>query len=531
MEYDDASNVIETITMMRYHDAPASQTGELEDPSTTPKARETYMASYPDTIGRPVASANYGTNGGSSLSRSSTIPTRSDSILATSFTYDSAGNRNEITDITETAGSSWVTSAYNAAGNMTTIPQPADPTKSFTATYDAWNRLVKLVDGSNTVSEYEYDGAKRRTIQKSYTGGTLDETRHLYYTEPSRWQVIEERVDTDTDPNRQFIWGRRYIDDLVLRDRDTTGNGTLDERLYALQDANWNVTALSNTTGTIQERYAYTAYGQPTFLTSTFGSRTSSSYNWETLYAGYRWETGTELFHVRNRVLNSAIGTWVQRDRLGLSAGFNVYCYTAGRGITLTDPTGLIPYCGYYGVGCDPPPRPRPPPFPGPGQQGQAQRNRQTTFGFSCGLFECPAAIVTRVTPNPNPGPPPQSPPPGPNSGFNNSYGTSTSSAIGGGGAAGCAVVVMKCDDGFSVFHFTAGDDPSATIGPFWSPYSTDWSDCEAIVCGGDDGDRESRCLHADVHNALQAAGVQVIATLGSSACGFNPDGTIHEYD
>ena len=66
--------------------------------------------------------------------------------------------------IIETAGSSWVTPAYNAAGNMTTIPQPADPTTSFTATYDAWNRLVKLVDGSNTVAEYEYDGAKRRTI-------------------------------------------------------------------------------------------------------------------------------------------------------------------------------------------------------------------------------------------------------------------------------------------------------------------------------------------------------------------------------
>ena len=77
-----------------------------------------------------------------------------------------ANEVNEITDITESTGPSWVTPVYNKAGNMTTIPQPADPTSSCTATYDAWNRLVKLVDGANTVSEYEYDGVKRRTIPK-----------------------------------------------------------------------------------------------------------------------------------------------------------------------------------------------------------------------------------------------------------------------------------------------------------------------------------------------------------------------------
>ncbi|MEJ7594318.1 MAG: hypothetical protein WKF77_22505 [Planctomycetaceae bacterium] len=161
---------------------------------------------------------------------------------------------NEITDITESAGASWVTPIYSRAGNMTTMPQPATPTSSFAATYDAWNRLVKIANGANTVSEYAYDGAKRRVVQKSYVSGTLNETRHLYYTEPSRWQVVEERVGTSISANRQFVWGLRYIDDIVLRDRDTDGNGTLDERHYAMQDANGNVTGLVNTSGTIQQR-------------------------------------------------------------------------------------------------------------------------------------------------------------------------------------------------------------------------------------------------------------------------------------
>ena len=192
---------------------------------------------------------------------------------------------NEITDITETVGASWVTPVYSRAGNMTTMPQPASPASSYTATYDAWNRLVKIADGGNTVSEYQYDGAKRRIVQKSYVSGTLNETRHLYYTEPSKWQVVEERVGTSSSANRQFVWGLRYIDDLILRDRDTDGNGTLDERLYCLQDANWNVTGLVSTSGVIQQRSVYTAYGLPVFLSSSFtaGSNTAA---WEVLYAG-----------------------------------------------------------------------------------------------------------------------------------------------------------------------------------------------------------------------------------------------------
>ncbi len=185
-----------------------------------------------------------------------------------------------------------------------------------------------------------YDGANRRTVQKSYAGGVLDETRHLYYTQPSQWHVVEERVDAETDPDRQFVWGQRYIDDLVLRDRDTNGNGTLDERLYALQDANWNVTALVNASGDVQERVAYSAYGTPLFLTAAFVPKAGSSFAWETLYAGYRWETLTELFHVRHRVLNSVVGNWLQRDDIRLASTPNLYSYADSRPILQTDPTG-----------------------------------------------------------------------------------------------------------------------------------------------------------------------------------------------
>jgi hypothetical protein len=160
-----------------------------------------------------------------------------------------ANRVNEITQIARTVGPDWTTPEYDKNGNMTVIPQPKDMTTTFQGTWDAWNRLVKLEEpngsgGWQTLAEYQYDGQTWRTVAKSYAGGALSETRHFYFT--SRWQDIEERLGTTpttASANRQFVWGLRYIDDLALRDRDT-GGGTLDERLYAMQDANWSVVAI-----------------------------------------------------------------------------------------------------------------------------------------------------------------------------------------------------------------------------------------------------------------------------------------------
>src|SRR5262249_50309349 len=48
----------------------------------------------------------------------------------------SANTVNEITGITNTVGSAWAQPNYDAAGNMTTVPQPANPTVAYTCTYD-----------------------------------------------------------------------------------------------------------------------------------------------------------------------------------------------------------------------------------------------------------------------------------------------------------------------------------------------------------------------------------------------------------
>ena len=112
----------------------------------------------------------------------------------------SANPVNEIAGISNTLGQAWAQPTYDANGNMTTIPHPTgqqplpsnssssssepDPS-AFTATYDAWNRLLKLVDSSTeeTVQENHYDGRNFRITRGDYVDSDLDQTRHIYYTD------------------------------------------------------------------------------------------------------------------------------------------------------------------------------------------------------------------------------------------------------------------------------------------------------------------------------------------------------------
>ena len=104
---------------------------------------------------------------------------------------------------------------------------------------------------------------------------TFSETRHFFYNH--KWQ---------------------YVDELVARFRDADeSGGTLEEELYALSDANWNVTAVVENDGDVVERFNYTPYGKSTELDPDFTSYTGSDYNWTYRYTGRELdlETGLQL--------------------------------------------------------------------------------------------------------------------------------------------------------------------------------------------------------------------------------------------
>ncbi|HWE97544.1 MAG TPA: RHS repeat-associated core domain-containing protein [Tepidisphaeraceae bacterium] len=167
-------------------------------------------------------------------------------------------------------------------------------------------------------------------------------TDHLYYS--SQWQVLEERRGgtAASDVSDQYVWSQAYVDALVLRDR--FAGGVLIQRLYALQDANWDTAAIIDTFGTVQERYVYDPYGAVTVLDASGAARTTnvSAFGWQYLHQGGRLDAVTGWYSFRHRDLIPSEGRWAERDPMGFDAGdVNLYRFVSDSPLTFTDSRGL----------------------------------------------------------------------------------------------------------------------------------------------------------------------------------------------
>ena len=177
----------------------------------------------------------------------------------------------------------------------------------------------------------------------------------------------EREVVADPDAvaetaHAQHLWDVRYVDALVLRwrDADGSGDGTLEETLYATHDANFNVTALVGPDGTVVERYAYDPYGQVIVLNGaadpdgqewTPDPGNASDVSSEVLYAGYRFDPETGLYHVRHRSYHPTLGRWTSRDPAGYVDAMNLYEYCRSGPHNSLDPFGAWRLEGSYRQG------------------------------------------------------------------------------------------------------------------------------------------------------------------------------------
>lgn len=247
-----------------------------------------------------------------------------------------SGSSNEITDITESTGPSWATPAYDAAGNMTSIPKPSNLTANYTATYDAWNRIVKLEESGTTVVEYEYDGLNQRIVKTDKTGMS-DVVYDYYFNE--NWQSLEVRKDGDTDPYEQFVYHPYYIDAVLLRDYDADVDGS-SNRHYFMHDAKFNVSAITDSSGAVTERYQYTPFGNQSVLDSDFSADADGKSDVANSvgFTGRSIDAISGLQYFRTRYYHASVGQFVSRDLLGYVDGQNMYAaYFAPRGV---DPIG-----------------------------------------------------------------------------------------------------------------------------------------------------------------------------------------------
>jgi RHS repeat-associated protein len=130
------------------------------------------------------------------------------------------------------------------------------------------------------------------------------------------------------------------VNALVLRDSIVEVGPTL--RLWVIQDANWNVVALVNASGSVVERFDYTPFGSVTQLNPAGTAYTGANYNWVYLWQGGRLDTVTGNLQFEARDYSPVLMRWMTNDPIGLGGGDpDLYRIENNDPIDNTDPTGL----------------------------------------------------------------------------------------------------------------------------------------------------------------------------------------------
>ena len=209
----------------------------------------------------------------------------------TSTQYRTHGAAHEIL----TAASQSIT--HDVKGNMTSIPAVLRPgSDPLALSWDFDNRLTGAdVDNDSTDDvTYQYDALGRRVQRHDGTTATV-------FIQNGQQTFADYTSGTAaTSPTYNYVYAS-YIDEPVMR------SGTGGTR-YFHRGQQFSITALTDSTATIKERYAYTAYGQLTITDASGTARSSTAEGNRITYTGREWDDVAELYHFRAPDVRSADG-------------------------------------------------------------------------------------------------------------------------------------------------------------------------------------------------------------------------------
>jgi len=229
-----------------------------------------------------------------------------------SYAYDT-DNR-----LTNANGTSF---AYDANGNMTTKGVA-------TFAYDYENRLTQTVVGGVT-NRYQYDGLGNRLV--ATRGGVA--SRYVLDVNGALSHVLAE-ADAAGAITAYYVYGRGLVS------RITSG----DSSSYYHYDVRGSTVAITDTGGTVIDKYAYDPFGT---LANTEGS-TSNPFKYVGRYGVM--DEGNGLAYIRARYYSPALGRFVTKDPVtgkdGESQSLNRYIYSLNNPLMMVDVSGLTPQAG-----------------------------------------------------------------------------------------------------------------------------------------------------------------------------------------
>jgi RHS repeat-associated protein len=112
---------------------------------------------------------------------------------------------------------------------------------------------------------------------------------------------------------------------------------------YVQQDANYNITSVTDAAGAVLERYVYDAYGERQVLNADLTPKAGNQSTVDNRHGfqGGRHSTEHDLVHFRYRDLHVTLGRWNREDPLGYVDGASVYTYLGENTVSgRVDPRG-----------------------------------------------------------------------------------------------------------------------------------------------------------------------------------------------
>jgi RHS repeat-associated protein len=159
-------------------------------------------------------------------------------------------------------------------------------------------------------------------------------------------QVVAEYTSglVPASPSEEYAYAS-YIDEQLLKD------GTGGTVFYHANNL-YCVAALSDTSGTVVERMAYSAYGTTMVRTADGASaRTTSIAANPVAYTGRRVDNETGVCYYRHRLYAAELGRFLSRDPIGYEAGdSSLYRYVSSRPCGAVDPLGRQS-CSPFSIG------------------------------------------------------------------------------------------------------------------------------------------------------------------------------------
>jgi RHS repeat-associated protein len=280
-------------------------------------------------------------------------------VRSLGYYFDRAGNRQEVTDTansTTNYGNNNI-NQYTFVSGSTIGNGNEHEVSSFQGFYDTVpvnyyyindEHLEQASDGSN--NRYFFYDALGRCVKRSPT--ISDGNNTTWYIYDGDKPIVEYASSTSIVGRNVYGKG---VDEILMRINPGMNNG---DPIYYAQDHEGSVTHLLNgctapttQTGNVLEKYAYDAFGVPTFMDGSGNNLNPNAtvYNNRFLFTGREYAAtyrGTyvstfSFYEYRARAYNPNLGRFMSEDPKLFDAGdYNLFRYCHNDPLDMADPMG-----------------------------------------------------------------------------------------------------------------------------------------------------------------------------------------------